>query len=122
MKYRSCFRDLCALISTAALVTLLPAPALAGPPFQTADPGTTPDHFCDVYLASDYTRTFDSVDGTLPHVDINYGLFPSANLTVTLPLAGAQASRAPMHYGYGGYEMPFGPTARTSVVDENVKS
>jgi len=88
-------------MSATALVTLLSAPALAGPPFQTDDPGTTPYHFFDVYLASDYTRTFGSADGTLPHVDINYGLFPSANITVTLPLADAQASRAPLHFGYG---------------------
>jgi hypothetical protein len=101
MQLKSRFRAPRALLFGALFFSLFAQPALAGPPFQTDDPGTTPYHFFDVYLASDYTRTFDSVDGTLPHVDINYGLLPNANITVTLPLTDAQASRAPMHFGYG---------------------
>ena len=101
MQWKSCLRASRALAFGAAMVAALSLPALAGPPFQTDDPGTTPYHFFDVYVASDYTRTFNSVDGTLPHIDINYGVLPNANITVTLPLADAHESRAPMHFGYG---------------------
>jgi hypothetical protein len=93
-----------ALTLTAALFSMLSLPALAGPPFQTDDPEPTPYRFFEVYLASDYTRTFNSIEGTLPHLEVNYGVLPNVQITATLPLAGSQESHSAMHFGYGDTE------------------
>jgi hypothetical protein len=104
MKPGSSFAPCRALTLCAALFFALSLPALAGPPFQTDDPEPTPYRFFEVYLASDYTRTFDTLAGTLPHLEINYGVAPNVQITATLPLAGSQESHSPMHFGYGDTE------------------
>jgi hypothetical protein len=100
MQHGSCFQFSRALTMSAAPLPWLSLPAVAGPPFQTADPGT-PYQCCDIHLASDYPHTPGSVDGTLPDVDINYGTLPYAALTVTVPIAQEQEPGAPLHFGYG---------------------
>ena len=104
MQHGCCSTFSRSLTLSAALFAMLSAPALAGPPFVTDDPEPTPYRFFEVYLATDYTRTTESMDGTLPHFEINYGLMPNLQITVSLPLADSQELHAPMNFGYGDTE------------------
>jgi hypothetical protein len=83
---------------------MLSATAVAGPPYVTDDPEPTPYRGYEIYLASDYARSADSVDVTVPHFEFNYGLFPNVQITATLPLAGSSVPHGAMHFGYGDTE------------------
>jgi hypothetical protein len=83
----------------------LALPAFAGPPFVTDDPEPTPYRSYEIYLASDYARSADSTDVTIPHLEFNYGLFPNVQVTATMPLAGSRFPNGAMNLGYGDTEL-----------------
>jgi hypothetical protein len=83
---------------------MLTVPAFAGPPYVTDDPEPTPYRGYEIYLASDYARSPDGVDVTVPHLEFNYGLMPNVQVTTTIPLAGSQFPHGAMHLGYGDTE------------------
>jgi hypothetical protein len=103
-------RFLSASIMTTALLTLGSVPALAGPPFTTDDPEPTPYRNFEIYIASDYARSADGVEVTIPHFEFNYGLLPNVQVNFTLPLAGAKQPPGAMLFGYGDTE--FGVKVR----------
>jgi hypothetical protein len=104
MHYRRRFASFHTSLLTGAFVTMLAAPAFAGPPYTTDDPEPTPYRSYEIYLASDYARSPDSVDLTVPHLEFNYGLFPNVQVTFTSPLAGSSLPHGAMHFGYGDTE------------------
>jgi hypothetical protein len=104
MHYGHRFDPFRALIITAVFISMLSVPAFAGPPYVTDDPEPTPYRSYEIYLASDYARSADSVDLTVPHLEFNYGLFPNVQVTATIPLAGSRLPNGAMHLGYGDTE------------------
>ena len=64
---------------------LLPAPALAGPPFITDDPETTDLHHWEIYNFASGGRD-EGVSSLDAGVDVNYGAARDVQLTATLPL------------------------------------
>lgn len=64
---------------------VLPAPAMAGPPFLTDDPEPTDTHHWEIYNFA--TGTHDEGDSSLDlGMDLNYGAAPNLQLTATFPL------------------------------------
>jgi hypothetical protein len=64
---------------------LLPALALAGPPFRTDDPEPVEYQHWEIYLASQGSFG-DGSEMTAPHVEINYGILPDVQLHLLAPL------------------------------------
>ena len=89
------------------MLGLLAAPplALAGPPFATDDPDPVEYQHWEVYLGSQYGHRADGAGGTLPHLEVNYGLVPNLQLHLIAPAAFAASSGASRHYGYGDAEL-----------------
>src|SRR5580658_3264326 len=81
---------LVALFCTTAMV------ARAGPPYITDDPEPVDYQHWEVYLASMTQHTPDDFAGTLPHVEINYGIVPDAF---------DAAAGEPRNYGLGDIEL-----------------
>jgi len=87
------------------LLILLPLAAMAGPPFVTDDPEPVDYQHWEVYLASQTEHGPDGVSGTLPHVEVNYGLVPGVQLHLIAPDAFASAGQTTREYGYGDTEL-----------------
>lgn len=85
------------LICTSSAITLT-----AGPPFFTDDPDPVPFHHWEYYLSSE--NIFDlrsrSATGTLPHVEVNYGVIPNVQLHLVLPTTYLFSSPLNLEYGY----------------------
>jgi len=80
--------------------------ALAGPPFTTDDPEPVEYRHWELYLASEAFGTGGvGSDGTLPHVEVNYGAVPDLQLHALIPLAWARAEGTPFQYGPGDVEL-----------------
>jgi hypothetical protein len=67
--------------ATFLFVVLLPAVALAGPPFETDDPEPPEYRHYEVYLVTQYDQEVGQRVETLPRVEINYGLMPNVQLS-----------------------------------------
>jgi hypothetical protein len=82
-------------------------PVCAGPPYQTDDPDPTAYRHYEIYVFGTYDAdTSHAVDVTLPSLEVNYGLMPNVQFSVTLPFAGAQAGpRMPFFAGYSDTEV-----------------
>jgi hypothetical protein len=87
------------------LVALLPARAFAGPPYVTDDPEPVPYRNWEIYLASQSLRDDQSWSGTLPHVEVNYGVVPDVQLHVITPLSYYAPDHGPFSYGPGDTEL-----------------
>jgi hypothetical protein len=72
-------------LALAGAGAMLPAPALAGPPFVTDDPEPTDLHHWEIYNFATGGRD-DGVTSLEAGVDLNYGAAPDLQLTATLPL------------------------------------
>ncbi len=81
-------------------------PALAGPPFQVDDPEPTPYRHYEIYLNSQYAHDLSGISGTLPALEVNYGLMPNVQFAVTTQVAASRGSgAAPWMLGYGDTEV-----------------
>jgi hypothetical protein len=78
---------------------------LAGPPFLTDDPEPVDYQHWEFYIASQHTETADDWSGTAPHIELNYGVVPNAQLHLITPLAYDAPSDDSAHYGYGDTEL-----------------
>jgi hypothetical protein len=95
-----------ALTALTALGVALAAPARAGPPYVTDDPEPVEHRHWEVYLASQASRDRDgSLAGTLPHVEVNYGVVPEVQLHAILPLAFSRPAGGPASFGVGDLEL-----------------
>ncbi|HEY6236841.1 MAG TPA: transporter [Candidatus Elarobacter sp.] len=93
------FAVCCALACTAS-------PAMAGPPYQTDDPDPTAYRHYEIYILGTYgNEPGRGVSGSLPSAEINYGLMPNVQFSVTLPFVATQDAHAPIRLGYGDTEV-----------------
>jgi hypothetical protein len=77
----------------------------AGPPFVTDDPEPVEYRHWEVYLGSQYEHDGDGASGTLPHVEVNYGVIPNLQLHLIAPAAFAAQAGANRQSGYGDTEL-----------------
>ncbi len=77
----------------------------AGPPFVTDDPEPVEYRHWEVYLASQYDHEPEGASGTLPHVEVNYGVIPNLQLHLIAPLAFDAPSGESRQTGYGDTEV-----------------
>lgn len=71
------------LLTCAKLIC--PGVALAGPPFLTDDPEPVEYQHHELYIASQQAQTHFVRNGTLPHVEYNYGAAPDLHLHILVP-------------------------------------
>ena len=74
----------------------------AGPPFFTDDPDPVQFHHWEYYLSSQ--NIFDirnnSASGTLPHMEVNYGVVPGVQFHLVLPAGYVYSSPHDLEIGY----------------------
>jgi hypothetical protein len=68
-----------------AAVLLFTAPAVAGPPFRTDDPETVDFQHYEINTLSLGTETSGGWTGTLPGLEVNYGMLPDLQLHAIVP-------------------------------------
>jgi hypothetical protein len=59
---------------------------LAGPPFLTDDPQPVDYMHWEFYVSSQQQFSDNSVDATLPHFEINYGIIPDVQVHLIVPM------------------------------------
>jgi len=84
---------------------LFSTPSSAGPPFQTDDPEPVEYRHWEVYLATQWLRNQDGTSGTLPHVEVNYGVVPDVQIHAIVPMAYAKPAGEGSSYGLGDTEL-----------------
>ncbi len=72
-------------LSVFLLCLLLKKDSFAGPPFATDDPVPVDYKHTEIYFASTYTRDKGGSSGSLPMLDMNYGICPEVHAHVTTP-------------------------------------
>ncbi len=95
------------LARLAVLALSLAGTTYAGPPFVTDDPEPVELHHWEIYLATQQFHSSDGWSGTLPHLEVNYGVLPDVQLHLIAPLAYNKAPDDPWHQGYGDTELGF---------------
>jgi hypothetical protein len=81
-------------------------PAAAGPPYQTDDPEPTAYRHFEIYVFGTYgNEPGRGVSANLPSAEINYGLMPNVQFSVTLPFVAAQDAHSPLRTSYGDTEV-----------------
>jgi hypothetical protein len=88
-----------------SLSPLIASILVVGPPFITDDPQPVDYRHWEVYIASQSFHQFGQYNGTLPHIEVNYGATPNLQLHVIAPMAYFAASGMPTQYGYGDTEV-----------------
>lgn len=68
-----------------ALATSAGGRAFAGPPYETDDPDPTQYRNYEIYFHVDYRRVDDDIESDAGTLEINYGLFPNTQFSVSLP-------------------------------------
>ena len=89
------------------LCCLTPSDASAGPPYRTDDPEPTEFRHFELYTFSTGTVVSGGKTGTLPGIELNYGLIPNGQLTIDTVAAFDSPSDGPMQYGYGDTPISF---------------
>jgi hypothetical protein len=80
-------------------------PAWGGPPFTSDDPEPVEYRHWEVYIASQRAHDPNGTTGTLPQLEVNYGLAPNLQVHVIAPRAFAAPAGASRNYGYGDTEL-----------------
>jgi hypothetical protein len=96
-------------IAAAALwaTVLIPASAIAGPPFRTDDPEPVDYKHWEFYTFTAGTHVQDDTSGVGPAFEFNYGLIPNGMLHVVVPTAFDSPSGGANQYGIGDVELGF---------------
>jgi hypothetical protein len=89
------------------LCCLASEPVHAGPPYRTDDPEPTEFRHFEIYTFSTGTVVSGDTTGTLPGIELNYGLLPNGQLTIDTVAAFDSPSSGPMQYGYGDTPISF---------------
>lgn len=87
------------------ILWLIPAVALAGPPFRTDDPVPVPYHHGEIYLFSTGTHDAGGTSGLGPALEFNYGPLPDTQLHLVVPMAFSNPKNGDSHFGYGDTEL-----------------
>jgi hypothetical protein len=94
------------VLAVCCVVASFARPAVAGPPYQTDDPEPTAYRHYEIYVFATYgNEPGRGSTGNLPSAEINYGLMPNVQFSVTLPFDAAQDVRGPLRTGYGDTEV-----------------
>jgi hypothetical protein len=100
------FRRALAVPALIAAFVAPPVLARAGPPYQTDDPEPTAYRHFEIYVFETYDNARGAgMSGHAPSLEVNYGLMPNVQFSVTMPFAAAQPSGSPLHVGYGDTEV-----------------
>lgn len=86
-------------------VFLLPVSLQAGPPFVTDDPEPVEYKHWEVYLASQLFHDSDGWTGTVPQVEVNYGVVPNVQLHIIVSDAFTATSSNAKAVGFGDIEL-----------------
>ena len=87
------------------LAAFAPPDAWAGPPFVTDDPEPVEFRHWEIYIASQWAHDRQGTSGTLPHVEVNYGVIPDVQLHIITPIAYSAPHGGPAQYGLGDMEL-----------------
>ena len=87
------------------LMSLFPDFASAGPPFLTDDPEPVGYKHLEYYLAASVERVKSDRSGTLPQVEVNYGLWPDIQVHCVAPIVLNHPRDGASAYGYGDTEL-----------------
>jgi hypothetical protein len=87
------------------LLTVVPIPVFAGPPFITDDPEPVEYRHWEVYLAAAHERTKFENTGSFPQVEVNYGLLPDVQVHLVAPVTFVHPKDEKSAYGYGDTEV-----------------
>lgn len=98
VKYGACSLMTCTMLMATRL-------ALAGPPFMTDDPEPVEYQHYELYIASQQVKTQDGRNGTLPHLEYNYGAAPDLQLHIIVPYAFNSPVGVPRQRGLGDIEL-----------------
>ena len=90
-----------------AFCCLASGPVHAGPPYRTDDPEPPEFRHFEIYTFSTGTVVSGNTTGTLPGIELNYGLIPNGQLTIDTVAAFDSPSSGPMQYGYGDTPISF---------------
>jgi hypothetical protein len=91
------------LLIPSLILVIFSGSAAAGPPFVTDDPEPVEYRHWEFYLASEIFVEKNDSSGTLPHIEINYGVFPDVQLHLIAPIAFHHADDA-TQFGFGDME------------------
>ncbi|MGD0797401.1 MAG: transporter [Acidobacteriaceae bacterium] len=96
-------------ILAAAILSLMPAAAHAGPPFQTDDPDPVEYRHFEMYAFELSDGTGKNAGGTVlevPSYEVNYGVVPNVQLHLVFPIAASFApGGGPVNYGVSDTEL-----------------
>jgi hypothetical protein len=105
-KREALLRRLAAAALSAAV--LVPAAALAGPPFRTDDPEPVEYQHWEFYSFTAGTHVDGDTAGVAPAAEFNYGLFPNAMVHIVVPTtAFDHPTGSPSTWGLGDVELGF---------------
>jgi hypothetical protein len=77
----------------------------AGPPFVTDDPEPVAYHHWEIYVASEVLKNAFGIQGTVPHVEVNFGILPETQLHVIAPFAFFRDTLGATSAGLGDIEL-----------------
>jgi hypothetical protein len=87
-------------------IALAPGEAEAGPPYLTDDPDPVAYQHWELYLASQWDHVgSQTAEGSLPHVEVNFGVVNGAMLHVLVPAAFSTSRMGGTVYGVGDLEV-----------------
>lgn len=78
---------------------------IAGPPFVTDDPEPVEFLHWEAYVGSQIARNAHGVQGTIPHLEINFGVFPETQLHCIVPFAFLTPDGGETSVGLGDVEL-----------------
>lgn len=79
----------------------------AGPPFNTDDPEPVDFRHWEYYLSTMHLFQPGFKTGTLPHIEINYGIFHNSQVHFLMPVNYSKTSGEKTNYGYANTEVGF---------------
>jgi hypothetical protein len=88
-----------------SLLSFAPIIVHAGPPYVTDDPEPVEYRHWEIYLAAQYRHDSDQDSSTLPHLEVNYGFMPNAQIHLIAPMVYVKPEGQTSQYGYGDTEM-----------------
>src|SRR5450631_4009012 len=92
------------LILLSTLLFLCNSLVYAGPPYDTDDPQPVDFHHWELYCSTYGLKNSMFSMGTLPHIEINYGVLPNVQLHIVSPMSFNTVSEGKTKYGYGDTE------------------
>jgi hypothetical protein len=99
MKIRN---EKCVLLSILLLLNYLSV--FAGPPFDTDDPEPVDFKHWEYYISSINNHQSGVWAGTLPHIEMNYGLVPNVQIHLLLPLNYSSLHSQATDFGFADTE------------------